>query len=122
MQKQDSINLPNVLKEISITLQQGQKRDMVYNRLITIALKKHWEAQENDQWDEILDCLHDTGSIMKEINESLKSIASICQEQIELSGFLAHELSAFLFFDKAHWEQEMSGGRTLVSPLWRSYP
>jgi hypothetical protein len=45
-----------------------------------------------------------------------------CQEQIDLSGLLANELSAFLFFNESHWEQEMSGGRSLVSPLRRSYP
>jgi len=47
---------------------------------------------------------------------------SSCQEQIELSGFVARELSAFLFRDQGDiWEQEESGGRALPQTT-RSYP
>ena len=44
----------------------------------------------------------------------VKDILGGCQEQIELSGLFANELSAFLFFNEGHWEQEMSGGHLHV--------
>jgi hypothetical protein len=46
----------------------------------------------------------------------------VCQEQIELSGFVARELSAFLFHEGGDiLEQEGSGGRALPQRM-RSYP
>ncbi len=48
--------------------------------------------------------------------------ADECQEQIELSGFVARELSAFLFRERGDiLEQEESGGRALPQTT-RSYP
>jgi hypothetical protein len=42
-----------------------------------------------------------------------------CQEQIELSGFVAHELSAFSVLPEGQFsEQEMSGGRALSSIIF----
>ena len=42
-----------------------------------------------------------------------------CQEQIELSGFVAHELSAFSVLPEGQFsEQEVSGGRALSSIIF----
>jgi hypothetical protein len=52
----------------------------------------------------------------------VKEIIRQCQEQIDLSGFVTHELSAFLFQHKGIiLEQEESGGRALPQTM-RSYP
>ena len=43
-----------------------------------------------------------------------------CQEQIELSGFVTRELSAFLFRERGDiLEQEGSGGRALPQTMRR---
>ena len=54
--------------------------------------------------------------------QSVKLFLNCCQEQIELSGFVARELSAFLFRAKGDiLEQEGSGGRALPQTM-RRYP
>ena len=50
---------------------------------------------------------------------------SVCQEQIEMSGFVANELSAFSVLQGSlFFEQEVSGGHALSSMVFRvrSYP
>jgi hypothetical protein len=55
-------------------------------------------------------------------NQRKKYFLTDCQEQIELSAFVTHELSAFLFQHNGTFlEQEESGGRALPQTM-RSYP
>jgi len=57
--------------------------------------------------------------MIAELSGSCTPFVADCQEQIELSGFVAHELSAFSVLPEGQFsEQEMSGGRALSSIIF----